>query len=534
MNPVIKPIRKIASALTVGLCVLGATACQDFLDVNQNPNGPEVVSANLYLPQMIHWMATSPQFDGRFVGLYNQEFTYGSTSIVFRNYQRMGYFPGSDVGGEEWRMTYWLFGQNLVDMIQKAQAEQRWDILGAGYLLKAIGWESVTNLHGEIIVKQAFDQTRFSFDYDPQQFVYETILQNLDSAILNLQRTDGAVDRAYFAVGDKMYNGDRAKWLKFAYGMKALTLNHYSNKPSLYKPQEIIAAVDKSFSSNADDALLKYPATQAFDDRNFLGQTRGNFPFYRQSEFIVGLMDGTQFGGAVDPRMTRMLSIAPDSQYRGVNVDATGLYGGLPASKTPNNLYGYPGLTRIGLPAKYVFSDKSAIPVLTYSELQFIKAEAALRAGDQATAITAYRNGIASSIDFVNARNQDDGQWPKQITAAEKAAFLADPNVVPAKLTLSHVMSQKFIALWGWGHDEIWMDLRRYHYTDMDPASGTRVFRGFELPKNLYGDNNGKVVQRLRPRYNSEYVWNRAGLDAIGGLAPDYHTKPMWITEPGS
>ena len=140
--------------------------------------------------------------------------------------------------------------------------------------------------------------------------------------------------------------------------------------------------------------------------------------------------------------------------------------------------------------------------------------------------------GISSHIDFVNARNLDAGQTPTQITAAEKAAFLADTNIVPAIVTLSHIMSQKFIALWGWGHNELWMDMRRYHYTDLDPASGVQIYRGFTPPTTLYADNVGKIVQRIRPRYNSEYVWNRDALDAVGGLATDYHTKTLWITEP--
>ena len=76
------------------------------------------------------------------------------------------------------------------------------------------------------------------------------------------------------------------------------------------------------------------------------------------------------------------------------------------------------------------------------------------------------------------------------------------------------------------------MDMRRYHYTDVDAVSGTQVFRGFTVPTTLYVDNSGKVVQRIRPRYNSEYVWNVPALQAIGGLAPDYHTKPLWISLP--
>ena len=132
----------------------------------------------------------------------------------------------------------------------------------------------------------------------------------------------------------------------------------------------------------------------------------------------------------------------------------------------------------------------------------------------------------------MNDRNRDDNQTPTQITTAERDSFLASPQIVPATLTLSHIMSQKYIALWGWGHDELWMDMRRYHYTDLDPVSGAQVFRGFTPPTNLFADNGGQVVQRIRPRFNSEYVWNRPGLDAIGGLATNYHTKPLWIIQP--
>ena len=58
-----------------------ASGCSDYLDVNTNPNAPQVVSANLYLAPMIHWMVTAPQFDGRFVGHYTQEWISTSTNL---------------------------------------------------------------------------------------------------------------------------------------------------------------------------------------------------------------------------------------------------------------------------------------------------------------------------------------------------------------------------------------------------------------------------------------------------------------------
>jgi hypothetical protein len=516
------------AAIVAGLVSLAA-GCDDFLDVNTNPNAPETVAANLYLPPMLHWLVTGPQFDGRFVMRYTQQLTLPGT--VLGTWDRMGYDPSSDNGGQQWRDVYWSYGQNLVDMMNIARAEQRWDVLGVGYILKASGWQNLTDLHGEIIVREAIDPSKFAFNYDDQEFVYEEVRRLLDSAIVLLQRTDGAVDQPFLARGDKIYNGDRTKWLKFAYGLLAINLNHYTNKSS-YDPDAVIAAVNNSFASNADDALLTYPNTQN-DDINFLGRTRANFPSYRQTQFVVGLMNGTAFGGVVDPRMSRMLSPSPDGQYRGLNINVIG-FGALDSAQRPNNPHGYVGTGGVQLPGRYLFDDKAKMPAMTYSQLQFIKAEAAYLAGDRALALTAYTNGISSHIDFVNARNSDAGQTPTQITAAEKAAFLANPAIVPAAsaLTLTHIMSQKYIAQWAWGHNELWMDMRRYHYTDMDPASGVQVFPGFAPPTNLYPDNGGKVVQRIRPRFNSEYVWNRPALEVIGGLELDYHTVPLWITEP--
>jgi hypothetical protein len=230
--------------------------------------------------------------------------------------------------------------------------------------------------------------------------------------------------------------------------------------------------------------------------------------------------------------MSRMLAPSPDGQYRGLDPNVVG-FGGLPAAQQPNNFYGFPGTGGAQQAGRYLFDDKSRFPIMTYAQLQFVKAEAALRMGATALAREAYRNGVSAHIDFVNARTSElSGTSATPITPAEKAAFLASPQIMPATLTLSHVMTQKYIAQWGWAHLELWMDMRRYHYTDMDPVSGTQVFRGFSPPTNLYPDNGGRVVQRIRPRFNSEYVWNRPGLDAIGGLALDYHTKEMWITQP--
>ena len=520
------------TALLAGGLVVAAS-CQNFLDVNKNPNGPDNVTANLYLPPMLHWLVSDAQWDGRFLGRYVQNW-YLPVSGGFSTWDQMGFDPGSDNGGETWRDVYWSFGQNLIDMNTKAEAEQRWDLLGVGMILKGWGWMQLAGLHGDIIVKEAVDQTRFSFDYDTQEYALQEAGKLLDSAIVLLQHTDGAVNATYLGRTDHIYQGDRTKWLKFAHGMRAMLRNWYSNKASLYKPADVIADVDASFASNADDALLAYPGTQN-DDRNFFGPQRGNITSYRQTKFVVELMDGTQFGGTVDPRMSHMLAPSPDGKFRGLDINTT-FYGALATSERPMNFFGYVGAPALGSPSRYLFADHSKFPAMTYSQLQFVKAEAEFRAGNKTAALQAYINGISSHIDFVNARNTDDGQQVTPISATEKAAFLADPNIVPSagQLTMSDIMSQKYIAQFGWGFFEQWMDLRRFHYTDTYAGESRQAFPGFSPPAVLYTLNGGKVVYRLRPRYNSEYVWNRDALSQItpiSGLADDYQTSETWITQ---
>ena len=528
-------MRHVGAAVVVAALALGSTACKDFLDVNTNPNAPVNTTANNYLAPMMYWLATSEQFDGRFVGRYAQMWTVPPATVggTLGTWDRQGYDPTSDNAAQLYRDVYWSLGINLTNMITQSEAEQRWDLAGIGYVLRGWGWFKLTALHGDIIIKEAFTPDQFRFPFDSQEFAYQEALRLLDKVIENLSRTDGTISPTYIAVGDKVFNGSAAGWLKYAWGLKALLLNHYSNKTT-YDANAVIAAVDKSFTSNAEEPLYPFPAVDATaaNDNNFWSVERQNLGTYRQTTFIVGLMDGTQYPGAVDPRMSRMLAQDSTGAYRGI--DPMVGFGSVTRER-PWSLWGTgagTGSPPAGTQGRYLFDKRVKFPLMTYAQLQFVKAEAALKKGDQGTARQAYLNGISAHIDFVNARNAEIANPTiTPISAAEKAAFLANPSIAPATITLSHIMGQKFIAQFGWAHVEAWMDERRYHYTDMDPVSGTKVFRGYVLPTTYYPDNNQKPVQRIRPRYNSDYVWNREQLAVIGGLALDYHTKSMWITE---
>jgi hypothetical protein len=150
--------------------------------------------------------------------------------------------------------------------------------------------------------------------------------------------------------------------------------------------------------------------------------------------------------------------------------------------------------------------------------------------------LAAYKKGIEQHFDMLLTKYNVNIRPARVMTAATRDAFVANPLVVPtaANLTISHIMQQKFIALWGYNILEAWTDLRRYHYTDIDPATSQQVFRSFTppAPADLWVDNAGKWSYRVRPRHNSEYVWNVANLAVYGGDKIDYHTKEMWFSLP--
>ena len=175
--------------------------------------------------------------------------------------------------------------------------------------------------------------------------------------------------------------------------------------------------------------------------------------------------------------------------------------------------------------------------MMTASEIQFIIAEAAYRKGDKPLALSAYINAISLNFDMITTTYPQNVPTVFAITPASKAAYLSDPAVVPgvaSSLTLSQIMLQKYIALYGWGVQQTWTDMRKFHYTDMDPVAPYQVYAGFTPPSgaNLISTNNGKLVYRCRPRYNSEYLYNIPELTRLGALSLDYNTVQPWFTQP--
>lgn len=503
-------MKKISFVLLLG-ALLGLGSCKNFLDINSDPSVPQEAEGFAVLPAVIQQMARGEQFDTRYIGKYTQNFAEATQGNIWDLH---GYAASSDVSGEKWRSHYYSIGKNIDLIVDDAKAKQKWDYAGVAKAIRAWSWQSTTDYHGEMILKQVFEPNRYVFDFDPQEDVYAEVVRLSNEALEDLTRTGGASSEASLRRGDNVYRGDASKWIKFVYGNLARNANHISNK-SAYNPDKVIEYVDKALASNADNFLVPFNGNNT-GDANFFGPLRSNLNTFRQSAFLVSLLDGTVFSDVKDPRLGVICSPSPDGQFRGVAMgvgDPNNVNGN---TRRVPTLWGvqineYVSTTTTG---KYIYRNNAPYPIMTYFELQFVKAEAAFRKGDRATALAAYRNGISAHMDFAG------------VPVADRNTYLASKAVkTAAELTLSDIMMQKYIAMAVHGSIETWVDMRRFRYS-------ADIYRGFTLPNPLSVDNNGKPAYRVRPRFNSEYVWNRASLDKIGGNNNDYHTYEPWFVKP--
>ncbi|MDX1938103.1 MAG: SusD/RagB family nutrient-binding outer membrane lipoprotein [Flavihumibacter sp.] len=517
-----KTTNKLTYILVSCFILSGLLSCKKYIDdAFANPNKPVVVDPDAVLPSVISNYARGLMFDARGVGNYA---SYWHRTASGDNWDRMGYTPGSDFGGEKWRSHYWSLGVNLLNIIRDGRNTNRPAYAGAGYALFALSWTQLTDYHGEVILDEAFKSEQLTFKYNTQDKVYEYALKQCDSAIFYFNQ---ATAGSSFSTGDRyFYNGDIDKWKKFTYGVKALIYHRYFNK-STYAADSVIKYVNLSFGSAADDALIKFDASLATISTaalNFYGPVRANLGGYRPSKYLIDLMKGAGFfTGVTDPRLAYIFKPATDGQFRGL--PANNGFTGFTSTTQPWNFWGFNVTTAptggIDTAARTYFKNAAPFPILTYSMLQFTKAEAALKKGDLGTAKTAYEEGIRGSMSHLTTYYT--GYTP--ITETAKNNFISSTTINPATVTLNHIMLQKFVSLWPYGMEETWVDMRRYNYD-------TVVYKGYTPVASLYPDNGGKLAYRVRPRYNSEYIWNVNELQAIGALNFDYHTQPVWFTKP--
>ena len=538
----------------LSLLLVVAFSCSKKIDeAYQNPNADVRVEPETLLPQIISSMAANyaghgPMNDIRYFGQYIQNWQFVNT---LSNFDRMGYTNTSgDVAQSVWRSHYYDIGQNNQRMIRWAIEEEKWNYAGVGMAIEAWSWLTLTDIYGDVILKEAYNTDLITFKYDTQEEVYARVKNLAYEAVRYLDMTGGNSSRESLAKGDTyMYNGDAEKWKKFAYGVLARVHNRYTNRGNLYQPDSVIYYANRAITANAENAMVRFEGTSISATNNFFGPLRSNLTgtsaasptAIRQGAYIANLLNGTNsaFAGVMDPRAIYLLRKNTNGTFVGVMPNQGQTV--IAAKDRPENFWGVSqetgvnntsGTGGVGINPRFIFRNDAPFPVMTAAEMKFLKAEAYFRKNDKTNALTAYSEGIGLHFDMLTSTFGVNVPTAEVITPTSKTVYLEAVTPTNASgLTLSKIMLQKYIALFGFGVLETWVDMRRFQYTGADPSGTGQVYTDFNPPSgsDLFPDNNNKLVYRYYPRYNSEYVWNIQELQRIGATTLDYHTMKPWF-----
>ena len=149
-------MKKIKILATLMLC-FWLSSCEKYLDINQDPSNPQIAEGHVLLPALLQSMVRGEAFDSRVIGQYVQNWQFSSAGNVW---DRHGYVVGSDAGGEKWRQHYFALGQNIVLTVKDAQEKGKWDYSGVAKAIQAWSWQTTTDYHGEMILKEMFEPHR--------------------------------------------------------------------------------------------------------------------------------------------------------------------------------------------------------------------------------------------------------------------------------------------------------------------------------------------------------------------------------------
>lgn len=521
-------MKKINIIIASLIAAVSFSACEKYLDVNDDQTYPQQTSPETLIAPIMYRMVDGLTFDNRTINKYNQYLIGNNSSATYvTNWERHGFTqPLENIGERMWRTVYFDLGKNLEEMIEKGKKQGKTEYVGIGYAIKAWAYQMLTDMHGPIILDEAFKEGLLTFKYQDQPEVYEKVRQWCDSSIkyLRLIPAVSSARQLRTMSGDNMYQGDLNKWTKFVYGIKATQYGRLVRKANFASnyADSVSKYVDLSFANAGDDAKIRFAGTNTSNSNPWGPETgRLNSTYYYHPgtpilKYLTGGMRGevvADTSGSVDPRLQRMLvRSVSDSIFRAA-VPAAGVNAGIPVVLGPNYA------DKIG---RFIFGNKASYPIMSYAQLMFIKAEAQFIKGDKTAALDSYHKGITGSMSFVNSYFSASGMGDDApISTAEINEYGFSSEVVKdaSELELSDIMGQKYVALWPWAAIETWSDLRKHHYN-------FAIFKHFHPIANLMYDD---YAYRLRPRYQSEFTWNRVEVDRWGGLESNYGVKKVWF-----
>ncbi|HEY4789611.1 MAG TPA: SusD/RagB family nutrient-binding outer membrane lipoprotein [Bacteroidales bacterium] len=328
----------------------------------------------------------------------------------------------------DWNNIYNVVVQTSNNIIQKAGTKNPYYV-GIAEVLKAMGLGLATDTWGDVPASEAgmgIINGNLTPKFDTQQNVIIYIQQLLSDALTQFATTSS--DNLIVPGSDDfMLQGDISKWINVTKMLQA----RYANRLSKKDPQGSATNALNFLQGVADvgDLSAVYGAkTNEINQWYAFESQRGGY--ITMGKFFVDYLKANN-----DPRLPFYVAKNGDGLYVGssVNTDSTALTASTASYVGP-----------------FIAGETSPIPLVTYVEALFIKAEAYLRLNNLPAASAAYDSAVLASVKMVTGANAP-------------ASFVTNfASETAGTITLQKIMMQKYLS--SFINTEAWADWRRTGY----------------------------------------------------------------------
>ena len=475
-------MKKIKYTLIILLLTGMTISCtQGFEELNENPNLITEVSPGTLLNPIIYGIASQNALQSVDVTFNLMQVSLPFPSITGGLHR---YDVSNNIGNTAWNNSYkWL--NNIKEMRMASVKAGDVNYEAVALTLNALVYANLTDLFGPVPMTEAVrgEDGILYPKYDKQEFIYETILADLEraNALYN-------TSKAMIYAEDILFQNKVASWKKFTNSLQMRLLLRISNRSETKAFEKLTYMIEHPeiypvFAATSEGAILK--VTGVSPNMSPWGRPQDFNLNIKMSSFFIDNLNNLE-----DPRRatiatgaTALVTNAPIG-FKGI----TSGYAGA------DSQFKYNASTLLNTQA----TNPMQVFILTYAEVEFIKAEMAQR-GYVADAAGHYIKGVKSAIE--------------QVKAVVPATYF-DNVLAQYDGTLDRIMLQKYYALYFTDYQQ-WFEYRRTGLPVL-PTTSAMLNGGIMPSRFTYPDN-----QQIKNTAN----YNEA-IEMIGG--DNINSKVWW------
>lgn len=418
-------------------------ACQNYLDVNTDPNTAVTANIDIRLPALEATFIHSTYYGQ--TALWGSEWTQQwAFNAARRSYAQVQNYELFDTdAASSWDYFYSRPGYTSFTIVRDAVGDPDIYYRGIAKLFNAWTFQIITDLWGPAPYSEAFKPEIREPKYETQQTIYNGILANLDTAVTLLTSTNPAARKP--TTNDLLFAGDMTKWTKLAHFLQAranLRLAYASGEDKTARANKALAAIAGALASNADDIDFIYPGGVGARNPNYTFQELRTV--FVASDYFLQMLKKRS-----DPRLPILFtpifydSIKGSGPSRVTYPAKPGTYVGHLAGSDQ-----FQTDSTVSLIGPFFSNENAPLNVVSFADQKFTEAEARLIVSGAAAADQPYRDGIRANMTKLGVA-----------AAAINAYLAARPALTSLANPLEEIITEKYVA--NFLKTEPWNDWRR-------------------------------------------------------------------------